>query len=87
MTFRERYIKEANWFNRVMIMEVFHLTMEHKEGRKWGIRQTAKYFNVSIGLVSENLKLARASHNSEEIQKCENRKVALAKLNNNGIVI
>jgi hypothetical protein len=79
MTFKERYQKEDTWHGRAMIMEIYHLAMTTRE-RRWTITKTAEHFNVSIGLVSENLRLAHAMHTDDKIIKCESRQEALKKL-------
>jgi hypothetical protein len=80
MTFKERYQREATWHGRAMIMEIYHLAMSTRETR-WTITKTAEHFQVSIGLVSENLRLAHAMHDDDRIIKCESRQDALKKLN------
>ncbi len=62
-----------------MIMEIYHLAMSSRE-RRWTISKTAAHFDVSIGLVSENLRLAHAMHEDAKIIKCESRQEALKKL-------
>lgn len=62
-------------------MEIYHLTMQsHIKG--WTLSNTAEHFRVSIGLVSENLKLAHALHSNESLIKCESRQDALRRVNN-----
>lgn len=83
MTFQERYTTEPTWHGRATIMEIYHLaqTIRHKG---WTISKTAEHFGVSVGLVSENLKLAEAIHVNEKILKCESRQEALKKVGGNG---
>lgn len=83
MTFVERYLLEETWQGKVIIMEIYHLTMITNE-TKWTISQTAEQFGVSTGLVSENLNLASAFHSnaSDKLFKCESRDEALRKLRN-----
>lgn len=80
MTFLERYEIEPTWHGRAMIMEIYHLaqTLRHKG---WTISRTAETFKVSIGLASENLKLAQAIHINERILECKSRQEALKKVN------
>lgn len=81
MTFLERYNQETTWYGKVMVMEIYHLAMSMRE-RNWTITRTATDFNCSIGLVSENLKLAFALHDIDsELWKCESRQDALKKFN------
>lgn len=81
MTFVERYNQESTWQGRAIVMEIFHLAAcaHHKD---WTVTKTAQYFRVSIGLVSENLRLASALHESESLSKKESRQDALKWLNN-----
>lgn len=79
MTFPDKYHQEKTWYGKVIIMEIFHLAMTHRE-QGWTIIKTAKSFGVSIGLVSENLRLAQAIHTNDKIIKCESRQDALSKL-------
>lgn len=80
MTFLERYAQESTWHGKVLVMEIYHLAMAHRQ-RGWTITKTAESFGCSIGLVSENLRLAHAIHVNEKILKCESRQDALKKLN------
>lgn len=61
-------------------MELFHLAMCHRE-KGWTIGKTADSFNVSIGLVSENLKLAHAFHEFDGLMTHRTRQEALKWLN------
>jgi hypothetical protein len=54
-------------------MYLYHKKMQHKSSR-WSLRATAKYFNVSLGLVSENLMLAARL---KELKEFDYRKDAL----------
>jgi len=80
MTFHERYHKEKTWHGKAMIMEIYHLAMTQKI-RSWTLTKTAEHFQVSIGLVSENLRLAHALHNNPKLIEIETRDNALKKLN------
>jgi len=60
-------------------MGLFHLAMSHKE-KSWTIAKTAQYFDVSVGLVSENIRLANAIHLNERILKCQSRQEALKRI-------
>lgn len=61
-------------------MEIFHLSHSHHD-KTWTLTKTAKYFGVSVALVSENLKIAKASHIDERIMDCKTREEALKKVN------
>lgn len=83
MTFKEKYSSESTWYGKVMVMEIYHLAMRQRVNN-WTITKTAEEFGCSIGLVSENLKLALAIHSNDAILKCETRQEALNKVNNGG---
>jgi len=78
MTFQERYASESTWHGKVTVMEIYHLAMCMRV-KGWTISLTAEEFGVSIGLVSENLRLAQSIHSDPKILKCESRQEALKK--------
>lgn len=80
MTFIERYNSSKTWYEKVIVMELFHLTMCQRKDVIWNISKTAEVFSVSNGLVSENLKLAHAIHKDESIMKIDTRTHALEKV-------
>lgn len=59
-------------------MEIYHLAMSHRE-KGWTQTNTARDFNVSIGLVSENLRLAHLIHSHSNIIHCKSRQEAIEK--------
>lgn len=77
MTFKERYDNEPHWAKKIIILELFHLTQKTK--KKWGYRDTAKYFGLSLGLVAENMKLAIEIHKDESLMECVSRNQAIIK--------
>ncbi len=79
MTFMERYQQEETWYGKVLVMSIFHTVMCQKE-KNWTLLDTAKSFEVSIGLVSENLKLARQLDTDPKFIKHKSRANALEKL-------
>lgn len=83
MTFLEKYQSEKTWYNKVTVMELYHMTMCYR-WKEWTLSKTAEYFEVSIGLVSENLRLAHTIHIDDAILKCESRQDALRKLISGG---
>lgn len=78
MTFKEKYDKEEAWDKKVIIMALFHNTMLLKHGKRWTICHTARSMEISIGTVSENLRLADALHNG--LDECKSRIEALKRL-------
>lgn len=80
MTFLEKYQACETWHEKVIVMGLYHLAMSSRN-KGWTLVKTAEDFGCSIGLVSENLKLAHAIHNNERLMKCSSRQEALKKLN------
>jgi len=78
MTYKEKFHRETNWKHRVLTVEFFHLLMLSRHA-KWTLEETAKYFGVSIALVSENLKLAHALGEGK-LEECKSRDKALKEL-------
>ena len=84
MTFRERYFKSETWHEKALVMEIYHLAMRQRTNHIQTVSDTAKYFGVSIGLVSENLRLAEAIHKNPNLIQSNNRQEALKNLNGHG---
>lgn len=79
MTFQERYDNSNRWFEKVIVMEIFHDLMCIKFP-EWTVSRTAIEMGVSIGLTSENLKIARLFHTNPKLMNCETRQDALYKI-------
>jgi hypothetical protein len=79
ITFLERYQQEDTWYGKVIVMEIYHLAMSQRQ-KDWTVTKTAEFFGLSIGLVSENLKLADALHTKPLIINCKSRVEALKKI-------
>lgn len=60
-------------------MELYHLVAISKFPT-WTLTQTATVFEVSLALVSENLKLAEASHDNPTLLNYSTRAEALNRL-------
>jgi len=75
----EKYRKEDRWWGKVILMEVYHLTML-SNNTEWTLGDTSKFFDVSIALVSENLKIAKAMHIQKGIIHCKSRVEALRRV-------
>lgn len=78
-SFLERYNKETTWQSKAIVMEIYHLS-QCELNTQWTIYNTAHYFKVSVGLVSENLKLARIMNDTNEEFKDCSRKQALKRI-------
>lgn len=79
LTFLEKYRECKTWYEKVMVLEVYHLTGKHRY-KDWSVSKTAAYFEISVGLASENLKLAKAIHDNPKLVDLQYRKDALKKL-------
>jgi hypothetical protein len=55
---------EKNWYKKCQLILVFHeeecAKHSSKRNHKWKISDTAKYLSLSVGYVSESLKLAQS---------------------------
>lgn len=80
ITFKEQYERERRWAYKVQIIELFHLAHCNLHNKDWTVTKTAEYFDVSIALISENLKLARAIDKNPSLLKCGSRTEALRKV-------
>lgn len=78
MTLKESFKKEECWHRKVIILETFHL-MRTIQVKTWTIKDTARDLEVSIGLVSEDLKLAKAIKADESLKDLSRNK-ALKKI-------
>jgi hypothetical protein len=60
-------------------MCLYHIAMTNRV-KSWTIRNTAEIFEVSIGLVSENIRLSNALDTNPKLEECSTRQEALSKL-------
>ena len=67
MTFKQKYRGEIHWVKKVYTMSFYHNIKLYKNS-KWKVSDTARYFEVSEALVSENLKLAVGLVNDESLE-------------------
>ena len=80
VSFLDRYNSETTWFGKVIVIEIYHLAMTTRS-KNWTITKTAEYFQCSIGLVSENLRLAELLHTDPTLSTLPTRQDALKRLN------
>lgn len=75
MTYKEKFHSSHNWKEKIFLVSQFHSRRcIHTKG--WKVKQTARYFGVSVGLVSENLNLARVF---DSLGECGSRAQAIKK--------
>lgn len=70
------YVQAKSWQRRVILIAMYHNYQCIKD-KSHKLSQTSSYFHVSIGLVSENLKLFKKW---DEVKNCNTRKDALGKI-------
>jgi hypothetical protein len=80
LTFKEKY-NEPNltWQQKAILIALYHTVM-HERYSTWTLRDTAIHFEVSIGLVSENIKLAKYIDNlkyGKKLMKLDTREKGL----------
>lgn len=79
MTYREKYSNCKTWFGRVRVMHLYH-TVKTSLSKSHTVADTANYFNVSTGLVSENINIG---NHMKHVKKLGSRKKALDYLRSN----
>jgi hypothetical protein len=72
---KELYEKAITWQEKVKVIDFYHKMEVYRND--WNMRKTAKYFDVSLGLVCESIKLAA---NLEKVKHHKLRKDALKQL-------
>jgi len=77
MTFKEKLSTITEWKDRVTLISFYHHTMIVRHKGKWSVRKTAKYFNLSVGGVSEAIQLAKRI---DELNDCITKKEALLRI-------
>jgi hypothetical protein len=73
MKFSEKYSLSKTWLGKIKVIALYHHIKVYKNPN-WKLANTARYFNVSISLVSENIMLGS---NLDKIEKCKTRTAAL----------
>lgn len=73
ITAREKYNKSETWQQKAQVVRIYHIYMLTKRAAKWGMKDTARYFGLSVGLVCDNIHLAKRI---KEVEHFELRKDA-----------
>lgn len=76
----DKYNASKTWHEKCVLMALYHLTMRNQMHNCWTITDTAEYFSVSRGLVSENIKLANNIDSDSSLTKCKTRQNALDRI-------
>jgi hypothetical protein len=74
LTLKEKHDEADTWQEKVLTINFYHCLMVAKKP-KWGMRETAQYFQISLGQVSESILLAI---NIELVKHHDLRKDAMA---------
>jgi len=80
MTYQEALQKERRWDKRAILISLYHGRMLLKN-TKWNQRRTARKLGISLGAISEAIKLAKALTEEPELKNLK-REEALAKIKN-----
>lgn len=75
--FENIHRKDMTWHEEAELTEAINTLHINKHGKKWSGRKTAEVVGKSIGMVSENLTLAKAAKELPELKNCKTRKDAL----------
>lgn len=76
-TFQEKYAECKTWQEKSTLISLYHTLMLVKYS-DWIIHDTALHFRVSVGLVSENIRLAKEiDNNNKKIIDAKTREEAL----------
>jgi hypothetical protein len=78
ITFKEKYnSKGITWQEKAVLISLYHTAMCMKYPT-WNLQDTSLHFGVSIGLVSENIRLAKEiDNNNKKVIACLHREDAL----------
>lgn len=77
LTFKDKYNECKTWQDKSICIALYHTAMMIKYPT-WTITDTSLYFEVSIGLVSENVRLAKEIDSG-------NKKIVSAKTREEGL--
>lgn len=78
---RQKFEDEEDWQVKVILIDMYHCQMLLKFGSRWRLRDTATYFQKSMGLISEDLAIAELIRNDEMPGNIDSRKRAITHLN------
>lgn len=74
MTYQDKVTKEKNWHKRAMLITYYHTAMKLRR-RRWTMRMTAKKLDISIGMVSESIKLTHAILDNPDLENLKREDV------------
>lgn len=77
LTFKDKYLSCKTWQDKAIVVGLYHTIMCIKYP-SWTVLDTALHFEISVGLTSENIRLAeQINSGNESINKSASREAAL----------
>ena len=76
VSFKEQYERLTKWQDRATLIGLYH-TAKCMQIPGWRVLDTAAYFEVSIGLVSEDIRLGKELDSNPKLAKVETREKAV----------
>jgi hypothetical protein len=68
MTYQDALRNTKEWHKRALLINIYHMKMLLRN-KRWTYRHTAKRLDISLGLVSESIKLAKAMNDDPMIEQ------------------
>lgn len=76
MKFKQAFDEAKTWQRRVVLISFYHNAKRIKN-KKWKLIDSASYFGVSIGQISESLSLASKY---DDVKDCKSKNEALRRI-------
>ena len=77
---KEKFEKEKIWHRKCIIIDIYHM-FKCNSDPTWNMRKTAKDLDLSVGHVSESIKISKAINDDPLFtSKNKDRKTALMRL-------
>jgi hypothetical protein len=76
----QKFYDETGWKDKCLLLEIIHIKMKQSRRGRWRIKDTAKMLKLSVGLVSEDLQLARALTNEVLSSNVKSRNQAIKQI-------
>jgi glucan phosphorylase len=74
-----RYHDSDKWYEKALIILVYHTIMSGAV-ENWTMRMTAKKLDRSVGLISEDIRLAQCIKDHDDMLKLPDRQSAMKKM-------
>jgi hypothetical protein len=76
----QKFYDEHRWKDRCLLLEIIHIKMKQQSAskkKKWNVKDTAKMLKLSVGAVSEDLRIAQAISNESLDSSIKSRNQAV----------